>query len=517
MGYKEVQLNLSIELFEQEINNRILKMAGVREGSVSLLRKSLDSRKKNNIVWNILAGVTSVEIKEGETPSAPHEALEHLLEENHKKRNERALVVGSGPAGIFAGLILLRLGYKVTIIERGAPVEQRANLIKEFEEGGSFSERGNYLFGEGGAGTFSDGKLTSRTKKIVMERDWIHSTYVSMGGPKEILWSTHPHLGSDKLFTIAQNMRSLFEQWGGEILFNTTLRGMKSSGGRVHSLETDKGELEADLFYMAMGHSAQETYRMLIDQGVPFKSKNFAIGFRMEHLQRDINLSQWGVETLPGVKAAEYRLTHKSSAGVPVYTFCMCPGGIVVPSAAYERNNLVNGMSYYARDGKWSNAALVAGITPADLGLDESDPLAMLDWLDSLESRFKEIAPGYQAPSCSIEEFLSSKSPTTDSSSYPLGLKEWDLASELPKKQIEALKEGLMDFTKRMPLLGQGRLLGLESKTSAPLQVNRDKSGRPLGWENLWVCGEGSGWAGGIISSAADGIRAALSTVDSPK
>jgi len=509
MGYKEIQINLPVELFEEEMNRRILKKAGVRTGRVSLIRKSLDSRRKNQIQWNIQAGIFSDEIREGTPPDPPRKAMEDLLDSLYRKRQERAVVVGSGPAGMFAGLVLLRLGYRVTLIERGVPVEERARLIDRFEAQGVFAPQGNYLFGEGGAGTFSDGKLTSRTKRIVKERDWIHALYVSLGGPEEILWSTHPHLGSDRLFLIAQNMRRLFKEWGGTIEFETAMTGLKGKNGSVTALETDQGIREGELFLLAPGHSARETYRMLIRAGVPFRGKNFALGYRMEHRQEAVNRTQWGCADLPGVKAAEYRLTHKTADALPVYTFCMCPGGRVVPSTPYEDNNLVNGMSSYDRDGQFANAALVAGIGPGEIPGGE-DPLAVLEWLEEKERRFKEIVPAWEAPACSIEAFLGGSRALPGESSYPLGLREWDLASELPPRQAAALREGLEDFIRRMPLFGEGTLLGLESKTSAPVQVVRDDSGRPEGWENLWICGEGSGWSGGIISSAADGIRAAL-------
>jgi uncharacterized FAD-dependent dehydrogenase len=519
MGYREIQINLAVELFDEEIRRQILKRAGIKQGEIRFLRRSLDSRKKERIVWNILAGISSSEIKGGTLPPAPRAALDKILDENRRKRpGEKALVVGSGPAGIFAGLILLRLGYPVTLIERGAPVEERKKLIQIFEGGGNFSPRGNYLFGEGGAGTFSDGKLTSRTKKIVKERDWIYGLYAAMGGPEEILWSTHPHLGSDRLFDIARNMRHLFQNWGGEILFNTTMTGLKTQNSHIKGLEIEgpqgKGVMEGTQFFLALGHSARETYHMLLNHEIPFISKNFALGFRMEHEQKIINMTQWGREELPGVKGAEYRLTHKNPNGIPVYTFCMCPGGVVVPSTPYGENNIVNGMSNYARDGQYANAALVAGVKPSDLGDENISPRQILDWLEQLERRFKEIPGNFAAPSCRIEEFLTGKGPTISKSSYPLGLKPWPLEQELPPAQTAALKEGLTDFVKKMPLLRQGRLLGLESKTSAPIQVVQDEHGRPQGWDNLWICGEGSGRAGGIVSSAAHGITAVLSLLN---
>ena len=255
---------------------------------------------------------------------------------------------------------------------------------------------------------------------------------------------------------------------------------------------------------------------MLINRGIPFRTKNFAIGSRMEHRQEIINLAQWGKEKLAGVKAAEYRLTSNGDGNHRVYSFCMCPGGIVVPAAAYENTNIVNGMSYYKRNGAFANAACVAGIHPNELAGTEVSPLKALDFIESLERKFYDYSGGYKAPCCSISDFINKKEPRGKiDSSFPLGLNQAPLWELLPLIVSKAMREGLKDFSKKMKGFETGNLLGLESKTSAPIQVIRDSDGLCPNFQNLYIVGEGSGYSGGIISSAADGIKAALNFINS--
>ncbi len=369
----------------------------------------------------------------------------------------------------------------------------------------------NYAFGEGGAGTFSDGKLTSRSKHISLEKKFILESYVKAGAPEEILYLTHPHVGSDNLKVIVRNLRESFRNQGGTILFETMLKDLVMEGGRVKEAVTDKGNLEADLFILAPGHSSYETYRMLIQRGVPFRTKNFALGFRAEHRQETINQAQWGVPELPGVKAAEYRLTSNMEGRLPVFTFCMCPGGMVVPATAYETTNIVNGMSLYRRDGKFANAACVAAIHPDLLAGGEVTASGALDLLQRLEERFFEFSGSYKAPFCTIADFLKQKNSSAEpGTSYPLGLLPAPLWNMVPAPVVNAITDGLRDFSQKLKGYDTGILLGLESKTSSPVQAVRDETGKCEGFSNLWIAGEGSGYAGGIISSAADGIRIAM-------
>ena len=278
-----------------------------------------------------------------------------------RKELPEPLVVGSGPAGFFTAMVLQQAGFKTTLIERGSQVDRRSAGIRKFESTGIFDPINNYAFGEGGAGTFSDGKLTSRTKNVAREKQFILSCYIRAGAPKEIEYLAHPHLGTDYLRHIVVNLRKEFEALGGEMRFETLLSDLTIRDGGVVAATTSKGEIPTDVMVIAPGHSAHETYRMLIRNKVRFSTKNFAIGCRVEHPQELINIAQWGRTRLSGVKAAEYRLTAKGTGGLPVYTFCMCPGGTVVPATAYETANIVNGMSRYKRSGRFANAACVAG------------------------------------------------------------------------------------------------------------------------------------------------------------
>jgi len=274
---------------------------------------------------------------------------------------------------------------------------------------------------------------------------------------------------------------------------------------------TSNGSIETDVLFVASGHSAYETYKTLIRAGIPFRTKNFALGSRMEHRQEIINRAQWGKTELKGVKAAEYRLTSPADGKHQVFSFCMCPGGQIVPATAYENSNIVNGMSYYQRNGNFANAACVAGIHPDELAGKTVSPLEALENLQELEEKFYRLTEGYAAPICSIPDFM--KNPVSGrsrESSYPLGVVNTPLWEYLPSSVVSSMQAGLTDFTRKMKGFETGNLLGLESKTSAPVQVIREKTGECALFRNLYIIGEGSGYAGGIISSAADGIKAAM-------
>ncbi len=509
MGYTEVSLKLPTNYDETHLLAGIASKLGIRDFSYRIENKSLDARKKSDIHWLVRVSVVSEEIEGPERPAWPS------LNIVYRKRTDKALVVGSGPAGFFSAFVLQKAGINTTIIERGSDVSKRARAIKAFEKTGAFDPLGNYAFGEGGAGTFSDGKLTSRSKHISREKQFILSSYIQAGAPEEIAYMSHPHLGSDNLRKIVKNLREEFLGIGGRVLFETLLEDLKTEGGRIVEAITSSGSIEADHFLIAPGHSAYETYRMLIGRGVKFRTKNFAIGSRVEHPQEIINLAQWGSESLPGVKAAEYRLTSKAGGNLPVYTFCMCPGGVVVPAAVYENTNIVNGMSLYKRKGKFANAACVAAINLNDLLGRQVSPLEALDWLASLEEEFYRYCGGYQAPFCIIQDFLNRKESTgIVESSYPLGLKPAPLWELLPSKVSDSIAEGLREFSGKVKGFETGAIMGLESKTSSPIQVLREKNGLCAGFENLYLVGEGSGYSGGIISSAADGIKAAITIIE---
>ena len=505
MGYRNIQLKLPSDHTEEDIRKAIGKKFGVKDFSFVTEKKSLDARKKDNIHWLLNVVVTSPQFGGDEYPIA------QTLEIPYRKRGEKVIVVGSGPAGFFAAYVLQMSGFDVTIIERGSEVDRRSDAISMLEKQGQFSSQNNYAFGEGGAGTFSDGKLTSRSKHISAERQFFMKEYVEAGAPTEILCMAYPHVGTDKLKIVVPNLRKKFISLGGQILFDTLFEDISTKGGRVQSVLSSAGELEADHVMIATGHSAYDTYRMLIGRGVHFNTKNFAIGHRIEHEQKLINLAQWGKERLPGVKAAEYRLATKTSKGSGVYTFCMCPGGYVVPSAAFDHRSVVNGMSYYQRNGAFANAGIVAGVHPDMLTGGKSSALEILDWMDLLEEKFYNFSDGLAVPATKVSDYMKQLASTGSlQSSYSRGLVPAKLSTMVPAFVSDAIAEGLKNFAARIKGFEKGTLMGLESKTSSPLQVVREANGRCTGFDNLYCIGEGSGFAGGIVSSAADGIRCAM-------
>jgi len=510
MGYKEISIKLPTDYTSDQLKRSIEKELHIREFTYQIENKSLDARNKSNIHWLIRVGIFSDEVKENIQEHA--DSLDILF----KKRNKKIVVVGSGPAGFFSAYILQKSGFNVTIIERGCDVKIRDVGIQKFEKTGVFDTINNYAFGEGGAGTFSDGKLTSRSKHISKEKQFILQSYIDAGAPDEIAYMAHPHVGSDNLKRIVQNLREKFISIGGEILFETQLEDLNIEKNKVKSVVLNNGCIEADYFIIASGHSAFETYRMLIKRGIPFRTKNFAIGSRIEHPQEIINMAQWGKKQLPGVKAAEYRLTSNPENSLPIYTFCMCPGGIVVPATAYANTNIVNGMSLYNRNAQFANAACVAGVNPEKLMGKETTALEMLDWVETLEQKFFDYSKDYSAPYCSIQDFISKKEPHKKmQSSYPLGLKAAPLWEMLPESISNSIRKGLQEFTRKIKGFETGTIMGLESKTSSPIQVIREENMSCTGFSNLFIVGEGSGYAGGIISSGADGIKAAINIINS--
>ncbi|HAE20729.1 MAG TPA: FAD-dependent oxidoreductase [Spirochaetaceae bacterium] len=503
MGYNEYELSLPCSAPEAELRAAIARKAKLGDFEYSILLKSLDARHKDRIAWLYRVGVQSPELKDGAAPKAP--ALEHT----RTARGGRVAVAGTGPAGIFAALYLARSGFKVSVLERGSRVDERKAALDAFEAGGPFPAADNYAFGEGGAGTFSDAKLSSRTKGISAEREYLFSEFVAAGAPDEIRYMTHPHVGSDRLYAMTSRLRGALEEAGGSIEFGARVDDIVLSNGKVSALDTTKGRFEADAFVLACGHSSFDTQRMLMKRGVPFRTKNFALGFRAEHEQAAINRAQWGVKSLPGVKAAEYRLTAQSG-DTGVYSFCMCPGGTVVPAAAFPEASVVNGKSDYSRAGRWANAAVVAGLSLNALLGEDVSPERALDWLEALERRFKDFAGGWRAPAMTIRDFMAGRSGTVlPPSSYPLGLMSANLAELLPAALVPPLREGLSQFCRKLRGYEDGIILGLESKTSAAIQALRDPEAMTAGYENLYIAGEGSGWSGGIVSSAADGLKAA--------
>ena len=509
MGYREVSLKMPGNYSEEELISAIRKFTGISKFSYNIVNKSLDARKKNNIHWLLQIIISSDELKGGEPSVIPE------IEIPFRKTKEKIVVIGSGPAGLFAAMVLQKAGFETLLLERGREVSRREAGISRFEREGIFDASANYAFGEGGAGTFSDGKLTSRSKHISKERQFIFNSYIQAGAPAEIAYMAHPHIGSDNLKIIVKNLRKDFEKSGGSMLFETLFQDFESENGRIKTVITDKGAFEVDHVILAIGHSAYDTYRMLMRKGVVFRSKNFAIGSRMEHPQQIINLAQWGKESLPGLKAAEYRLTANPVGQQSVYTFCMCPGGIIVPATAFENTNIVNGMSLYRRDLKFANAACVAAVSPLHIFGEEAHPEKLLDWIETLEREFFNYTDSYRAPYCTINGFINKKIPSQAvETSYSQGIQPAPLWEMLPEKVSNSMREGLKEFNRKIRGFDTGIIMGLESKTSSPVQALRNEYGKCTGFDNLYMAGEGSGYAGGIISSGADGIRIAMNILN---
>ena len=508
MKNSEIVIEMPPGFDSEMLRDELSQKVDSAEFAFRIDKQSLDARKKHNIHWRLKVTVGKDDAALNETDETPK------LDIKHAKRDKRVVVVGSGPAGFFAAFVLQKAGFTTTLLERGCEVATRAQGIAEFEKTAEFNPKCNYAFGEGGAGTFSDGKLTSRGKRIAAEREFIMSSYISAGAPAEIACMAHPHLGTDNIRRIVTKLRKEFEDNGGTTLFETTLTGLKVDGRRVVEAVTDKGAIETDYCYVAPGLAAYDTYRTLLDAGVPFEAKEFAIGHRVEHPQRMINKVQWGAEEVPGLKAAEYRLTAKPADAFPVYTFCMCPGGKIVPSAAFADSQTVNGMSSYARDGEFANAGCVAAIHPSALCIDNSNPTASeaLDALKEIEANFAAFGGGFAAPFCSVHDFIRRRMPSEmPETSYPMEMVPAALWNLLPRPVSSSIRKGLQEFNRKIHGFKYGMIMGLESKTSAPVRVLRDRDSMLAdGFDNLFVVGEGSGWAGGIVSSAADGIKAAM-------
>ena len=504
MGFKSFTLKMPTDYTEDTLRHKIEKTISSTEFEYSIDKKSLDGRQKNNIHWLIQVSVSSKSINGNEEPDTPELDIPKI------NTDKLVIVVGSGPAGFYSAYVLRLAGFRVRLIEQGPEVFQRITDVKLFHKKRILNERSNYAFGEGGAGTFSDGKLTSRTKTIKLERKFIFNEYIEAGAPEEIRYLAKPHIGSNLLVKTARNLRAKFLGIGGEMLFDTEMTDINLSNGVVTSIETNVGQMEADYFVMATGHSSYPVYEMLIKAGVRFQTKPFAIGNRVEHTQDIINNAQWRTKELPGVKAAEYAVTFNDASN-PVYSFCMCPGGNVVSAPPTNGVNLVNGMSNYKRNFPFANSAIVAGLDLNKQLGHEVQPLEALDWVLDLERKFYDYVGGYDAPAVKVADFINGKTTSVfPESSYPFDLKTADMNDLLPANIINSQKEALRKFNKQMIGFDQGILMGLESRTSSPIQADRSKDGLCDGFSNLYFVGEGSGFSGGIISSGADGIKAAI-------
>ena len=433
-----------------------------------------------------------------------------------KEPEGRIVVVGLGPAGLFAAWTLAKHGYRPLVIERGKPIDERVKDVHRYWSG-SIREPdpdSNVAFGEGGAGTFSDGKLTTRIRDPHI--DGVLKTLIDCGAPEEIGYLAKPHIGTDRLRETVHTLRSRIEQAGGEVRFSTTLKDFRTLDGRISHVLLAHGETTVwepcAALILAIGHGARDTARILFDKGVSMAPKAFAIGVRAEHPQSLINQSQYGpMANHPRLGAAEYRLTAKSGER-GVYTFCMCPGGQVVASASGPEQVVVNGMSNFARDGKNANAAVVVQITPDDFG---THPLDGLRYLDRLEREtFRLGGADGCAPASTVGAFLRdevSKPSQSVSPTYRPGVRYTRLSDCLPDFTAAGIRNGIRAFGRQLKGydMEEAVLTAIESRTSSPLRILRDEGMESVTHKGLYPVGEGAGYAGGIVSAAVDGVKAA--------
>lgn len=508
-GNKIVDLEMPTLFDHAELSLLCAQKLGISQSDlrVEILKQSLDARSAHNPHWKLRIAVWSPAFSTQQHTNFPN------LQFSNCGKKKKVVVIGSGPAGYFCSLALAKSGFSVTLLEQGPQVKQRWQDVQNFDAGGAFQEKSNYVFGEGGAGTFSDGKLTSRTKGIDAERNFVFQTYISAGAPPEINYLAHPHIGSDKLREITPRLRELLESEGICIEFETTVLGIVKQGNRVLSVVSNKGTLDAHFFVFACGHSASQTTRMLMQNGVMYLPKPFAVGMRFEIPQLTANLAMWKRAKLPGVKAAEFFFTSQTE--LPVYSFCMCPGGKVIPAMTTSNTLLVNGVSNYQRDGEFANAAIVAGVDLRQLISGSITAAQCLDWRENIERRAHESVRSthaFAAPAARVDDFMAGKSSASlPPSSYPFPLVAHSYENIFDQKIIDSIRFGLKDLTKKMRGFEEGILIGVETTTSSPIRVARTPSRVCEGFENLFVAGEMSGWSGGIVSSAVDGVKTALS------
>ncbi|HIJ88292.1 MAG TPA: FAD-dependent oxidoreductase [Desulfuromonadales bacterium] len=481
--------------------------------NVVIIRKGIDARKKPHIkiVYTLsFSADTSVQARLATDPSL--EWLDEIVPQSPQRLQslQRIVIVGSGPAGLFAALRLAEYGLAATIVERGEPVEQRALSVQRFWKDGTLDPESNVQFGEGGAGTFSDGKLTCRSKDLTVP--WVLDKLAAFGAQPEIRYLAKPHIGTDRLRTVISAIRRELQNKGFLFRFSSRMTNMSITHGNISAvIVNDAEEIPCDHLILASGHSARDTFELLERLNILLQRKPFAMGLRVEHPQELINATQYGRQRPPNLPAADYALAwNSSSSGRSAYSFCMCPGGVVVGGSSEAGGVVTNGMSGQMRNSPYANSALVVNVREDDF--DGPGPLAGVRLQQRWERQaFASGGGGYRAPAQNLLGFLGLPGKGAVKTSYRPGIRETELETVLPPFIIDTLREGIADFGRKLRgfVTVEATLIGIESRTSSPVRILRDSSFESVSVKGLYPAGEGAGYAGGIMSAALDGIKVA--------
>lgn len=518
------ELKLPLEHPDSMIKTAILHRLGIDADECtgfSIFRQGYDARKKQaiNLVYTVDVAVKNEQdllarLENDPCLSLTPDTTYHFVAQAPEHLTERPIVIGMGPCGLFAGLILAQMGFRPLILERGKSVRERTKDTFGLWRNRVLNPESNVQFGEGGAGTFSDGKLYTQIKDPHHYGRKVLTEFVKAGAPEEILRVSKPHIGTFRLVAMVEHMRAAIESLGGEIRFQSRVDDIIIDNGQVCGVRLAEGEtISSRHVVLALGHSARDTFKMLYERGVYIEAKPFSIGFRIEHPQSLIDACRFGTHAgHPQLGAADYKLVHHCRNGRSVYSFCMCPGGTVVAATSEVGHVVTNGMSQYSRNERNANSGIVVGITPEDY---PGHPLAGIDFQRKLEAHAFELGGGtYEAPGQLVGDFLNCRPSTAFGAvlpSYTPGVHLCDLATALPAYAIDAIREALPAFDKKIKgfAMHDAVLTGVETRTSSPVRIKRNERYQSTNTQGLYPAGEGAGYAGGILSAAVDGIKVA--------
>ncbi len=514
------QLKLPVEHTKEQLEQKIrktLRLGKQQEFSYEILRQSLDARKKQEkkFVYSVCVKVSQEQkilkkVSNNNITLTKRKSY-HFPDSGQESLSHRPVIVGSGPAGLFCGYMLATHGYRPLILDRGEDVHSRQKKVEEFWITGKLDSQSNVQFGEGGAGTFSDGKLNTLIKDPMGRNREVLRIFTECGAPEEILYQQKPHLGTDALMGIVENMRHKIEDWGGEFRFSSQVTDLVICQERIEEIVVnDSQRIPVEVLVLAIGHSARDTFQMLYERKLDMRQKSFAVGVRVEHPQKLINQALYGEGENPHLGAASYKLTAKTSNERGAYTFCMCPGGYVVNASSEEGRLAVNGMSYQKRDGKNANSAVIVTVGPEDFPSEH--PLAGMEYQRTLEKSAWELANGC-VPVQLYPDFCSNVPSDHLGELTPCIRGQWQLANVraiFPDYIGNSIQEAMEEFDRKIPgFAGKDVLLsGVESRTSSPVRIQRDEA-MESNIRGIYPCGEGAGYAGGITSAAMDGLKTA--------